>query len=464
MKIIYVVDTSVFLTDANSIYSYGKNDIIIPLKVLEEIDNHKKRQDTVGSNARKIIRILDELREKGSLFDGIPLSESHGCICVKGYDAANSNSVLPFDLDPRLADHIILATALVIRNNLNHEEEELRVVTNDINMRCIGDVLGLKCEDYNRKNAAIDRDTTLYSGVCEHTVDNEVVQDILDGEPVYLDEVIDEPSFKNQYALLRSNANKKNAVMMKQIESDLPLEQVDTTCTPWNLQPRNMEQVFAFNALLDPEIPVVTLVGKAGTGKTLCAIAAGLEQTLTLAKRYKNNPRAQSSAKKAGQEKAKQYSRLIISRPVQPLGKDIGYLPGTMEEKMHPWLMPIQDNLQYLLGDDRATLEMYMEEGIIEVEALTYIRGRSISNAYIIIDEAQNLSIHELKTIITRVGDNSKIILTGDVEQIDNVYVDETSNGLAYAVEKFKAHSIAAHVTLTKGERSKVATIASEIL
>ena len=464
MKIIYVVDTSVFLTDANSVYSYGKNDIIIPLKVLEEIDNHKKRQDTVGANARRIIRILDELREKGSLFDGVPLSESHGRVCVKGYDAANSNSVLPFDLDPRLADHIILATALVIRNGLNHDEQELRVVTNDINMRCIGDVLGLKCEDYNRKNAALDRDSALYSGVCEHVVDDEIIQDIKNGEPVYLDEITDEPTFKNQYALLRSRSNKKDAAMMKHDENDSPMQQVDTTCTPWNLQPRNMEQVFAFNALLDPEIPVVTLVGKAGTGKTLCAIAAGLEQSLTLSKRYKNNPRAQQKAKSAGQDLAKQYSRLIISRPVQPLGKDIGYLPGTMEEKMHPWLMPIQDNLQYLLGDDRATLEMYMEEGIIEVEALTYIRGRSISNAYIIIDEAQNLSIHELKTIITRVGDNSKIILTGDVEQIDNVYVDEASNGLAYAVEKFKAHSIAAHVTLTKGERSKVATIASEIL
>lgn len=464
MKIIYVVDTSVFLTDANSIYSYGKNDIIIPLKVLEEIDNHKKRQDTVGSNARKIIRILDELREKGSLFDGVPLSESHGCICVKGYDAANSSSVLPFDLDPRLADHIILATALVIRNALNHDEEELRVVTNDINMRCIGDVLGLKCEDYNRKNAAIDRDSTLYSGVCEHVVDQEVIEDIANGEPVYFDQITDEPSYKNQYTLLRSRANKKNTAMMKQVDKDSPLLEINTTSCPWNLQPRNMEQVFAFNALLDPEIPVVTLVGKAGTGKTLCAIAAGLQQTLTLAKRYKNNPRARNNAKRAGEDTAKQYSRLIISRPVQPLGKDIGYLPGTMEEKMHPWLMPIQDNLQYLLGDDRATLEMYMEEGIIEVEALTYIRGRSISNAYIIIDEAQNLSIHELKTIITRVGDNSKIILTGDIEQIDNVYVDETSNGLAYAVEKFKTHSIASHVTLTKGERSRVATIAAEIL
>tara|TARA_Y100001973_G_scaffold77478_1_gene113404 strand:- start:5810 stop:7204 length:1395 start_codon:yes stop_codon:yes gene_type:complete len=464
MKIIYVVDTSVFLTDANSIYSYGKNDIIIPLKVLEEIDNHKKRQDTVGTNARKIIRILDELREKGSLFEGVKLSDEHGHVRVEGYDAANSSSVLPFDLDPRLADHIILATALVIRNKLNHKEEQLRVVTNDINMRCIGDVLGLQCEDYNRKQAALDRDSTLYSGVCEHIVDNEIIADASDGESVYLDEITDEPSYANQYALLRSRSNKKKTVMMKHVEDDAPMIEVDTTCTPWNLKPRNMEQVFAFNALLDPEIPVVTLVGKAGTGKTLCAIAAGLEQTLTLAKRYKNNPRARNSAKRAGEDTAKQYSRLIISRPVQPLGKDIGYLPGTMEEKMHPWLMPIQDNLQYLLGDDRATLEMYMEEGIIEVEALTYIRGRSISNAYIIIDEAQNLSIHELKTIITRVGDNSKIILTGDIEQIDNVYVDEASNGLAYAVEKFKSHSIAAHVTLTKGERSKVATIASEIL
>jgi len=454
----YVIDTSVFLTDAGSIYSYGDSDIVIPLKVLEEIDKHKKRQDTVGSNARKIIRILDELRSKGSLFDGVQLSDEHGCLSVKGYDVVNSKAVMPLELDPRLPDHIIMATAIVLQNNL--KKGDLKLVTNDINMRCIGDVVGLQCIDY-APDSAYDRGTSLYSGATELEVSKSIIDDIYDGEEVYLEHEELQP---NQYVLLRSKRNKKHSVLVRHKNSTFPVKKVNTELTPWNLKPRNKEQVYAFDSLMNPEIPIITLVGKAGTGKTLCAIAAGIQQTLTTNRKYKNNPRGQSLSKRSGDDEKRQYSRLIISRPVQPLGKDIGFLPGTMEEKMHPWLMPIQDNLQYLLGDDKATLEMYMEEGIIEVEALTYIRGRSISNAYIIIDEAQNLSIHELKTIITRVGENSKIILTGDVEQIDNVYVDEISNGLAYAVEKFKVHEIAAHVTLTKGERSKVATIASEIL
>jgi len=195
---------------------------------------------------------------------------------------------------------------------------------------------------------------------------------------------------------------------------------------------------------LDPEVTLVSLVGKAGSGKSLLAIAAGLQQTIGL----RENP----------------YSRVIVSRPVQPLGKDIGFLPGTMQEKMLPWLMPIQDNLQFLLGDDKNVLQMYIDKGKIEIEALTYIRGRSISNAFIIIDEAQNLTMHEIKTIITRIGEGTKIVLTGDIEQIDNIYVNETSNGLAHAVEKFKQFAISGHVTFRKGERSNLATLASKIL
>lgn len=194
---------------------------------------------------------------------------------------------------------------------------------------------------------------------------------------------------------------------------------------------------------MNTDIPLVSIVGKAGCGKTMLAIAAGLEQTIGVDNKY---------------------SRLIVSRPVQPMGKDIGFLPGTLEEKMSPWLRPIQDNLQFLMGNDKVTLEMYMQKGVIEIEAITYIRGRSIANAYIIIDEAQNLSMHEIKTIITRVGENSKVVLTGDIEQIDNVYVDETTNGLTYVAEKFKPYDLAGHITLMTGERSKVATLASKIL
>ena len=210
----------------------------------------------------------------------------------------------------------------------------------------------------------------------------------------------------------------------------------------WGVKPRNKEQIFSLDLLKDPSVDIVTLVGKAGSGKTLLAIAAGLYQVL----------------------ETETYNRLVISRPIQPMGRDIGFLPGTMEEKMAPWVAPIQDNLQFLMGNDKETLNMYMDKNTIEVEALTYIRGRSISKAFVIIDEAQNLTAHELKTIITRVGEGTKIVLTGDIEQIDNVYIDETSNGLTHAIEKFKSYELSGHVALVKGERSKIATIASKIL
>ena len=208
----------------------------------------------------------------------------------------------------------------------------------------------------------------------------------------------------------------------------------------WGVKSRNKEQTYALNLLLDPEVSIVTLVGKAGSGKTLLALAAGLQQTFGEGALYK---------------------KIVVTKPVEPVGKDIGFLPGTLEEKMLPWLAPIQDNLQYLMGNDKMTLDMYVEEGKIEVEAMTYIRGRSIANAYIVIDEAQNLTQHEIKTVLTRVGEGTKVILTGDIEQIDNVYIDATNNGLSYVVEKLKEEDLSGHVTLLKGERSKVATIAA---
>ena len=245
--------------------------------------------------------------------------------------------------------------------------------------------------------------------------------------------------------MLTSSSNNKKTALAKFVAPNQPLARL----APFGkkgvsgIKPKNKEQNFALDLLMNPDIPLVSVVGKAGCGKTMLAIAAGLEQTIGIDNKY---------------------TRLIVSRPVQPMGKDIGFLPGTLEEKMSPWLRPIQDNLQFLMGNDKITLELYMQKGVIEIEAITYIRGRSISNAFIVIDEAQNLTAHEIKTIITRVGENSKIVLTGDIEQIDNVYVDETTNGLAYVAEKFKPYDLAGHVTLMSGERSKVATLASKIL
>ena len=252
--------------------------------------------------------------------------------------------------------------------------------------------------------------------------------------------------FPHQFIMLVSSSNEKKSALARFKDHKTPISHLVDMKNDliWGVHPRNKEQSFAFDLLFDDEVPLVSLIGKAGSGKTLMAIAAGLEQTL-------------------GHKDAK-YRRIVISRPVQPLGKDIGFLPGTLENKMLPWLKPIQDNIQFIMGNDRTMLESYVEKGQIEVEALTYIRGRSISNAFVIIDEAQNLTAHEVKTIITRIGENTKIVLTGDIEQIDNVYTNETNNGLTYAVEKFKSSELSGHITFKKGERSRLATVAARLL
>jgi len=432
----YVLDTSALITNTESVNSYGNSDILIPIKVLEELDKHKKRQDLVGASARTVIRFLDSLRSKGSLYEGVRLGKGKGILKVKGYDP---NMNFPAGLDLSVADHQILAVALSEKS----ETKKVIVVSNDINMRVVCDSIGMESEDCNPEKI-LESGSSLYHGFTDVLVDDEFIDRFYANENLELPEQ-KEKLFPNQYLMLTSSANNKKTALAKYIGLNVPLARLVTFGKKgvFNIKPRNKEQNFALDLLMNPEIPLVSIVGKAGCGKTMLAIAAGLEQTLGIDNKY---------------------SRLIVSRPVQPMGKDIGFLPGTLEEKMSPWLRPIQDNLQFLMGNDKLTLEMYMQKGVIEVEAITYIRGRSISNAFIIIDEAQNLSMHEIKTIITRVGENSKVILTGDIEQIDNVYVDETTNGLTYVAEKFKPFDLAGHVTLMNGERSRVATLASKIL
>jgi len=439
----FVLDTSVYLTDADSIFKFDNHDIFIPLKVLEEIDKHKKRQDMVGTQARKIIRILDELRTKGNLQKGIRLDKGKGIIKVMSYEILRE-SIFPPDLDIRVPDHVIIATAQAIRQEF--PKRKTTVVTRDINMRVICDSIGLDTDDYLTEKAVTSSDE-LYQGFATIAVDDQMIDRFYEGDDIILEEEdLDEPLYTNEYLMMVSNANPKKSALARFESYHKPLRKIIYDRIPdWKINARNKEQAFAIDLLMDPTVKIVSLVGRAGSGKTLMAIAAGLQQTIGL---REENP----------------YSRLIVSRPVQPMGKDIGFLPGTFEEKMLPWLMPIQDNLQTLLGNNKTALEMYVETGKIEIEALTYIRGRSISNAYIIIDEAQNLTKHEIKTIITRIGEGTKIILTGDIEQIDNIYVNETTNGLAHAVEKFKQYSLAGHVTFKKGERSDLATLASKIL
>ena len=436
-KKIYVLDTSVYLTNADAIYAFKNHDIYVPLKVFEEIDKHKKRQDLVGAQARKIIRIWDELRAKGSLKKGVRIRQGLGVI--KSVSAADiDRDDLPQDLDIKIPDHLIIATA---RTVARESARKVILVSRDINMRVIADAIGLPCEDFQNQQIVDDSDS-IYTGFSEVLVDDEIVDQFYDKKDVYLEGT----NLKtNEYVMLISNASEKKTALGRFVNENTPIKQLHKDKKGvWGIKPRNKEQSFLIDALMDPDIEVITAIGKAGSGKTLCAIAAALEQTLD--------------------DRSSIYTRVIVSRPVQPLGKDIGFLPGTMEEKMSPWLMPIQDNLQTLMGNDKVTLDMYMEQGTIEIEAITYIRGRSIGKAFIIIDEAQNLTTHELKTIITRVGEGTKIVLTGDVEQIDNVYIDATTNGLTHAVEKFKDFELAAHVTLLKGERSRVATFAAQNL
>ena len=429
----YILDTSVYLTDATCLFRYKNNDIVVPLKVLDEIDKHKKRHDSVGTQARNIIRTLDSLREKGNLSKGVRIRKGMGLITVKSYNPF----ILPDDLDMEDSDNQIIATALSeLKATPN---KKIILVTRDINMRVKCDSLNIETEDYNLEQV-VDNIDGLYSGIRHILTNTGNIDDI------YMNGCLStETEFNpNECIILSDELSEKKAALTcySQIKKSFVLCK-NFKDSVWGIKPRNREQTLALNLLMDDTVPVISLVGKAGSGKTLLALAAGLEQTFG---------------------KEKKYRKLLVTKPVEPVGKDIGFLPGTMEEKMLPWLAPIQDNLQFLLGNDKITLDMYVDEGKIEIEAMTYIRGRSIPNAFIIIDEAQNMNQHEIKTILTRVGEGTKIILTGDVEQIDNVYVDATNNGLSYVVEKLKGESLTGHITLIKGERSEVATMAASIL
>ena len=308
-------------------------------------------------------------------------------------------------------------------------------------MRVKCDSFGIECYDYHPQQA-VKSVENLYDGCAEITVDDKLINDFFENKDVFLPQQKRE-LFPNHYLVLKSPGNK--SALCRFINYETPLRNVYSYKDIWGLSANNKEQKYAMDLLFDKDIQIVSLTGQAGTGKTLIAAACGLEQVL-------------HNSKSSGG-----YDKLIITRPVQPMGRDIGFLPGTLEEKMMPWIAPLRDNLEFLFGDKTA-LDMQMEQGTIEIEAMTFIRGRSISNAFMIVDEAQNLTSHELKTIITRVGHGTKLILTGDIQQIDNSYVDAVSNGLTHAVEKFKKYSIAGHVTLYKGERSELATLAAEIL
>ena len=429
---IFILDTNVYLTNHNCLFEYSKNDIVIPLKVLDEIDKHKKRQDLVGFEARNTIRFLDSLREKGNLFKGVRLVKRGGLLKVKSYNPF----ALPDDLDLEDADNQIIATALSVKEEF--PTKKVILVSLDINMRVKCDALGILTENYY-VDSVLPNPEEIFSGVKEFSVSDDSINQVYSGDFSCLEsKQLD--VYPNEFIFLKSEIDEKRTIFLKKDNSSTIRKCLNANC--WGLSPRNKEQLLSLDLLMNKDIPLVTLVGKAGSGKTLLALAAALEQTIN----------------------SNHYDRIIVTKPLQPVGKDIGYLPGSMEEKMSPWIAPIKDNLNFLFKNDKMTLQMYFDNGQIEVEAMTFIRGRSITNSFIIIDEAQNLTQHEIKTILTRVGEGTKIILTGDIDQIDNVFINSTTNGLTYVVEKFKDQKIAGHMTLTKGERSEVATISANIL
>lgn len=410
------------------------------------MDKHKKRQDGVGLNARNFIRVLDELRTKGNLNKGVRIDKGLGIVRAKSSDV----STLPPDFDPSQADNAILACALSEKNE--NPTKKVIVVSLDINLRVRCDALGIECEAYT-ENKVIKRANDIYTGCSRLVVDDQLIDRFYSGEQIFLESDENTKEFKpNQFVILVSSANEKKSGLSRFVAFNKPLLRVKEYVrgkegTIFGLNARNKEQQMALNLLMDESVPVVSMMGSAGTGKTLLAIAAALEYVIN---------------------REEKYEKIIVSRSVMPMGKDIGFLPGSMEEKMAPWVAPIQDNLDTLFSNkenkDLDPLAHYKDKGVIQVEALTYIRGRSLNNAFIIIDECQNMTTHEIKTVLTRVGENTKIVLTGDIEQIDNIYLNETTNGLTYAIEKLKDSELTGHVTLTKGERSKVATLAAKLL
>ncbi|MBN1850650.1 MAG: PhoH family protein [Deltaproteobacteria bacterium] len=432
MAEIFVLDTNVLLHDPKAFLEFGENEVVIPLAVIEEIDNQKKRQDEVGRNARFISRELDGLRCLGQLSKGVPLPEG-GMLRIE----LNHQECLEFPkgFDPQKYDNRILALA----HNLANGNNRVVLVSKDLNLRIKADVMGISAEDYVTDKVNYD---DLYTGYREIYLSSEELDRFYENEGLPWKQ---SPMLNpHEFCILRSPDNESQSALCRFIEGWVkPIRYGEIVS--WGIRARNKEQRFAFDLLLDDTVQVVTLVGSAGTGKTLLALAAGLDKVI--------------------QQKA--YRRFLVMRPIIPMGDDLGYLPGTKDEKLRPWMQPIFDNLEYLFQDCRDSyhlLNEFMEQGLLEMETLTYIRGRSIPNQFILCDEAQNLTPNMVKTLITRVGEGTKIIFTGDPEQIDHPYLDACSNGLTYLVEKFRGEKIAGHVSLIKGERSKVAEIGARLL
>lgn len=434
----FILDTNVLLHNSSAIFAFGKNHVIIPITVIEELDKFKSYSDEKGRHARTVARYLDNLRKRGKLYEGVQL-DNGGTLRI----VMDTPVDLPRGLIESKLDNRILMAALAEQKA--DPDAYVCFVTKDINARIKADAIGIRSEDFETNKVNIEE---LYEGWRPVTLTS--VQQKLFEEKGEISIDVDPPFRANEFAVLREAEDvekglyaRYDAIRKKLVALDL------TDTTPWGITALNPQQVFALEILLDNRISLVTLVGMAGTGKTLLAIAAGLQKTID----------------------DRTYRRMLVSRPIMPLGRDIGYLPGTKDEKLSQWMQPIFDNLEYIFsnyldGEVKAEeqLQFLLDSKKIELEALTYIRGRSIPNQYLIIDESQNLTPHEVKTIISRAGEGTKVVLTGDPYQIDNPYLDSSSNGLAYLVERFKGQPIFGHVSLIRSERSELSSLAASLL
>lgn len=435
MRKIFILDTNVLIHDPYCIKNFRGNDVILPIYVLEEIDKLKRNQNS-AIQARMVSRVLDKIRKKGHLSKGVELEND----VFFRVEIKNDLTKLPEVLSKDIVDNYILAATLGIMED--NPERKVIIVTKDINMRIKADALDIEVEDYQTDKVDYNE---LYDGFYEINITSEQAGKYDKYGNISIDELEMDgiKPLSNTYFKL----NVGNKTFTGRYEKGKIKKFLLGDSSAWGLRARNDEQRFAMDLLLDDSVKVVTLVGGAGTGKTLLAIATGLEQVV----------------------ERRKFKKLLIARPIIPMGKDLGYLPGDEKEKLRPWMQPIFDNIDFLSEskDERAgekVVETLESMGIMKIEPLTYIRGRSIPRGYIIIDEAQNLTPLEIKTIITRVGEDTKIVFTGDPQQIDNPYLDASTNGLTYLADRLKNEEIVGHITLKKGERSKVAEIAVALL
>ncbi len=423
---LFVLDTSVLVYHEDSIHAFSENDVVIPLEVLEELDGLKNRQDKVGNAARYVSRFLDQLRSEGTLSEGVYLKNGQ-----KLSVSTESNLSLLPDGFEKTRDNKIISVALKLRL----EGLEPILLSRDINLRVKCDSLGISAESYHREKAVVNR-RDAYTGVkVLHMSPKQVSSFYENGFVDYSEKDL----MPNEYLVLKGG--RQSALAVHKGGKIIKLKNGPDSLEVMGIRPRNKEQSFALEMLLDEDVHMATLTGRAGCGKTILSTAAALHML-----------------------KEGRYDKIVLSRPIQSLSGDLGYLPGTKYEKMEPWIQPVIDNLKLIYKNGESYLEMLMESGAIEVEALTYIRGRSLPRTIFILDEAQNITYAEAKAVITRMGENSKLILLGDLEQIDAPHLDSTTCGLGAVVEKFRDFDLSAHITLLKGERSPLAAYAAKIL